>query len=97
VGHNGGNADSFAAAYTSLGINAQTFQADRMAEDFRIGGVPALAIDGRYVTLVSGSENEAQGFNDLLTNTDELIARVRSERAAANASPSATALKPKAK
>ena len=98
VGHNGGNADSFAAAYTSLGINAQTFQADRMAEDFRIGGVPALAVDGRYVALVSGgSDNEAQGFNDLLANTDELISRVRSERAAAKAAPSAAALKPKAK
>ena len=98
VGRNGGNADQFAAAYTSLGVNTQTFQADRMAEGFRIGGVPALAVDGRYVALVSGgSDNEAQGFNDLLANTDELISRVRSERAAAKAAPSAAALKPKAK
>jgi len=48
------------------------------------------------VALVSGgSDNEAQGFNDLLANTDELISRVRSERAAAKAA--AAALKPKAK
>jgi thiol:disulfide interchange protein DsbA len=91
VGRNGGNADKFAAAYTSLGINTQAFQADKMAEDFRIGGVPALAVDGRYVALVPGSENEAQGLNDLLATTDQLIARVRSERAAAKAAPSAAA------
>jgi thiol:disulfide interchange protein DsbA len=87
VGHNGGNADKFAAAYTSLGINTQTFQADQMAEDFRIGGIPALAVDGRYVALVPASDDEAQGLNDLLANTDQLIARVRSERAAAKAAP----------
>jgi hypothetical protein len=44
-----------------------------------------------------GPENEAQGFNDLLATTDQLIARVRSERAAATAAPPAAALKPKAK
>jgi protein dithiol oxidoreductase (disulfide-forming) len=98
VGHNGGNADKFAAAYTSLGINTQTFQADKMAEDFRIGGVPALAVDGRYVALVPASEEEAQGLYDLLANTEQLIARVRSDRAAAKAAPSAVpAPKPAAK
>jgi hypothetical protein len=43
------------------------------------------------VALVPGSENEAQGLNDLLATTDQLIARVRSERAAAKAAPSAAA------
>jgi thiol:disulfide interchange protein DsbA len=95
VGRSGGSADKFAAAYTSLGVNTQTFQADKMTEDFKIGGVPALAVDGRYVALVPHSENEAQGFNDLLANTDQLIARVRGDRAAAKTAPSAaTAPKP---
>jgi protein dithiol oxidoreductase (disulfide-forming) len=89
VGNNGGNADKFAAAYTSLGINTQTFQADKMAEDFQIAGIPALAVDGRYVALVPGSKDEAQGLNDLLANTDQLIARVRSERVAAKPAPAA--------
>ena len=83
VGHNGGNADTFSQAYISLGINTKTFQADKMVEDFRISGVPALAIDGRYVAFVATAEDELQGFNDLLANTDELIVRVRNERAAA--------------
>jgi thiol:disulfide interchange protein DsbA len=88
VGLNGGNADKFAVAYTSFGINNQTFQADKMAEDFRIGGVPAMAVDGRYVAMVP-QEEETQGLKDLLVNTDELIARVRSERAAAKPAPKA--------
>lgn len=91
VGRNGGNAAKFASAYTSLGINTQTFQADKMAEDFQIRGVPALAVAGRYVAFVPPDENEAQGFTDLLANTDQLIARVRSERAAAKTAPSAAA------
>jgi protein dithiol oxidoreductase (disulfide-forming) len=83
VGHNGGNADKFAAAYISLGVNTQTFQADEMAEHFRIQGIPSLAVDGRYVALAPASQDEVQGLTDLLANTNELIARVRSERAAA--------------
>ena len=35
VGKNGGNAEKFAAAYVSFGINNQTVQADKMAEDYR--------------------------------------------------------------
>jgi thiol:disulfide interchange protein DsbA len=89
VGRNGGNADKFAAAYTSLGVNTQTYQADKMAEDFQIGGVPALAVDGRYVALVPASQEETQGLNDLLANTDQLIARVRTERTAAKPAPAA--------
>ncbi|HEV3183160.1 MAG TPA: thiol:disulfide interchange protein DsbA/DsbL [Steroidobacteraceae bacterium] len=87
VGRNGGNADKFTAAYTSLGVNTQTFQADKMAEDFQIGGVPALGVDGRYVALVPASKDEVQGLSDLLANTDQLIARVRSERTAAKPAP----------
>jgi thiol:disulfide interchange protein DsbA len=97
VGRNGGNVDKFTAAYTSLGINTQTFQADQLAENFRIEGIPSLAIDGRYVALAPASQDEAQGLNELLANTDQLIARVRSERAAAKAVPSkASAPKPAA-
>src|SRR6516165_8933677 len=89
VGSNGGNAEKFATAYTSLGVNTQTFQADKMAEDFQIAGIPSLAVDGRYVALVPASQDEAQGLSTLLANTDQLIARVRSERAAAKPAPAA--------
>jgi len=86
VGRKGGNVERFTTAYTSLGVNTQTFQADEMAENFRVEGVPTLAVDGRYVALVPNSaEDEAQRFNNLLATTDQLIARVRSERVAAKA------------
>ncbi len=76
VAKNGGDAQKFAAAYTSFGINNQTVQADKMAEDFEITGVPTLAVDGRYVAL-----GDTQ--LELLANTDKLIAKVRAEHAAA--------------
>jgi protein dithiol oxidoreductase (disulfide-forming) len=87
VGRNGGNAEKFTAAYTSLGVNTQTFQADEMAENFRIEGVPTLAVDGRYIALVSGATDEAPGLTNVLANTGQLIARVRNERAAAKTAP----------
>ena len=91
VGRNGGNADKFTTAYTSFGINNQTFQADKMAEDFRIQGIPSLAVDGHYVAFVPEieGENEEQRMRDLLANASALIDRVRSERAAAKPAPAA--------
>jgi len=80
VGSNGGHADKFAAAYISLQINKETVQADQMAADYRIEGVPTLAIDGRYLTRGAASADEEAGLKDLLATADELIARVRSER-----------------
>jgi protein dithiol oxidoreductase (disulfide-forming) len=87
VGRNGGNADKFTAAYVSLSINKESVQADQMTEQFRIAGVPALAIDGRYVAHAAGSPDEEQALKDLLANADELIARVRGERGAAKPAP----------
>jgi thiol:disulfide interchange protein DsbA len=87
VGRNGGDAAKFTGAYISLDVNTQSFQADRMAESYHIEGIPALAIDGRYVAHTGGSTDEAQALQELLVSTDELIARVRSERAAAKPAP----------
>ena len=90
VGKNGGDEQKFSAAYTSFGINNQTVQADKMAEDFQITGVPTMAVDGRYVAL-----GDTQ--LELLANTDKLIAKVRAEHAAAAkaAAPAAPAAKKK--
>lgn len=80
VSRNGGNADKFTAAYISLQINRETVQADQMAAEYRIEGVPALAIDGRYVAHAEASPDEEQALKELLANADELITRVRNER-----------------
>ena len=76
VARNGGNADKFAAAYTSFGVNNQTVQADQLVENYRIEAVPTMAVNGEY---------QAMGKNlaEILANTDRLIALVHTEARAA--------------
>ena len=76
VAKNGGNADKFAAAYTSFGVNNQTVQADQLVESYRIEAVPTMAVNGEY---------QAMGKNlaEILANTDRLIAQVQTEARAA--------------
>jgi len=85
IGRNGGDADKFAAAYASFGVNNQTVQADQMAEDYHIDSVPSMAVDGRYVALADPSPGEMPYLSQLLANVDKLIVRARAERAAAKA------------
>jgi protein dithiol oxidoreductase (disulfide-forming) len=88
VGSEGGDAARFASAYVSFGVNNQTFQADQMAEDYAITGIPALAVAGRYVVISpTESADELQAFRDLLALTDKVIALARASapRAAAAA------------
>jgi len=82
VGKMGGNADKFAAAYSSFGINNLTVQADTMAEHYQVEGVPTMAVAGRYLAM-------GDNFTQILANTDKLIAKVRSS------APAAAAAKPK--
>lgn len=81
VGKNGGHAAEFSRAYTSLGVNTQTVQADTLAERYGVEGVPTLAVNGEYVAL-STAKDEQQALTETLAHADELIARVRGERAA---------------
>jgi len=94
VGKHGGNADAFANAYVSFGINNQTVQADQMVEDYQIAGVPALAVNGRYVVISPGEAADEEGtFRQLLARTDKVIAMARAAGGAAHAPPAAA--KPK--
>jgi thiol:disulfide interchange protein DsbA len=78
VGKQGGDAVKFANAYVSFGINNQTVQADQMAEDYAIDGIPALAVNGRYVVLSPGqSPDEMVSFRELLPRADKVIALAR--------------------
>jgi len=88
VGKNGGSAEKFAAAYADFGVNNQTVQADKLAQDYRIDSIPTLAVAGRYVAAGPGDQPQPKYFAEILAHTDALIARVRAE------SPPATALKP---
>jgi protein dithiol oxidoreductase (disulfide-forming) len=76
VGEHGGNAAQFANAYTSFGVNNQTFQADEMTETYRIEAIPTLVVNGKYAA-------KGDTFAEMLANADKLIARVRAEGASA--------------
>jgi protein dithiol oxidoreductase (disulfide-forming) len=75
VGKHGVNVPKFTAAFRSFNVNMSAGQAEQKAEDYRIPGVPALAIAGKY--MVDGDQAK------MLTTSDQLIVMER----AANKNP----------
>jgi protein dithiol oxidoreductase (disulfide-forming) len=69
VGKHGVDVSRFTAAFRSFGVKTTMGQAEQMAEDYRIPGVPALAIAGKYT--VGGDQAK------MLTSTDQLIVMAR--------------------
>jgi thiol:disulfide interchange protein DsbA len=69
VGKHGVNVARFSAAFRSFGVNTNVGQAEQSAEDYRIPGVPALAIAGKY--MVDGNQTK------MLTSSDQLIVMAR--------------------
>lgn len=73
----GVDAKRFSDAYNSFGVTSKAKRADQMAASYKIRGVPAMVVDGRY--LVTGQD--VKGHADLLALTDKVIAKRRAERA----------------
>ncbi len=73
----GVDAKRFSDAYNSFGVVSKTKRADQMAQAYRIRGVPAIVVDGRY--LVTGQD--IKGHAELLALTDKVIDKRRAERA----------------
>ena len=69
VGRHGVDVAKFAAAYRSFGVNTSAGQAEQMSIDYRIPGVPTLAIDGKYT--VSGDQEK------MLSTSDQLVGMER--------------------
>jgi thiol:disulfide interchange protein DsbA len=69
VGKHGVDVTKFTAAYRSFGVNTSQAQAEQKSIDYRIPGVPTLAINGKYT--VSGNQEK------ILTTSDQLIAMER--------------------
>jgi thiol:disulfide interchange protein DsbA len=67
----------FVSTFDSFGVNTKLNQSEQMVENYKIDGVPTLAVGGKYVAL-------GNSFEQLIANADALIAKVRAERAAAN-------------
>jgi protein dithiol oxidoreductase (disulfide-forming) len=70
---NGLDSAKFLDAYNSFGVQTKAKQAKQLSESYRIDGVPALGIHGRYYTsgTLAGSPERA------LAVTDYLIQQVR--------------------
>jgi thiol:disulfide interchange protein DsbA len=73
VAKKGVDQKKFAEAFNSFGVMSQVKRGDQMAQAYKIQGVPALAVDGKY--LVGGKD-----FSEQLANADKLIAKARSEK-----------------
>ena len=69
VGKHGVNVAKFTEAFRSFGVNTSAGQAEQRAEDYRIPGVPTLAIAGKYT--VDGDQAK------MLTMSDQLIVMER--------------------
>lgn len=74
VAENGVDKDRFTTAFKSFGVNTKASRAKALSEAYKIDGVPAVGIHGRFYTGASmtGSHERA------LQATDFLIQRVRS-------------------
>jgi protein dithiol oxidoreductase (disulfide-forming) len=91
VGQHGGNADAFAKAYTDFGVNTRTVQGDKLAADYRVEGIPAIAVAGQYVMLADANQTPAKYYTDLLQHTELMIAQLRAQ------APAKPPAKPKGK
>jgi protein dithiol oxidoreductase (disulfide-forming) len=73
VTKNGLDAKKFAEVFHSFSVAAKAKQAVRLAESYKIEGVPTLAVHGRYLT----SGTQAGSPEHSLEVVDELIKRSR--------------------
>lgn len=74
VAKNGVDQKKFEETFNSFGVNSKVRRGDQIAQAYKIDGVPAIAVDGRF--MVGG-----QNFDEMLANADKLIAKARSEKA----------------
>lgn len=74
VAARGVDRQKFADAFGSFGVQSKLRRGDQLAAAYKIEGVPALGVDGKFLI---GS----LGFDQQLAVADKLIARARSEKA----------------
>lgn len=73
VSDNGFDGKKFADAYKSFGVRGKVQRADQLARNYRIRGVPTLAIDGKFMTSASMSGSHESS----LKVADQLISLIR--------------------
>jgi thiol:disulfide interchange protein DsbA len=76
IGQHGVDVAKFNTTFESFGVNTKTNQAEEMIETYKVDGVPGLTVDGKYIIL-------GNSFEQLVSNLDAVVAKVRAEHAAA--------------
>jgi thiol:disulfide interchange protein DsbA len=68
VAANGGDAEKFSAAFKGFGVNTKAARARQLSDAYKIDGVPALGIHGRYFTsgALTGSHERALAVTEYL-------------------------------
>ena len=74
----GVDAKKFSDTFNSFGVMSKVRRGDQMAQAYKIQGVPALAVEGKF--LIGGKD-----FNDGWPSPTSLIAKARSEKSKAPA------------
>ncbi len=71
MGKNGVDAAKFTGMFNSFSVQTKANQARKLAEAYRIDGVPAMGIHGRYFTsaTLAGSADRALAVTDYLVGT----------------------------
>ena len=77
VGKHGVDQVKFRTAFDSFGVNTRLNQAEQMVENYKVEGVPSLAVGGKYIVLGSS-------YEEIITHLDAVVAKVRAERSAAH-------------
>lgn len=73
VAKKGVDPKKFADAYNSFGVMSKVKRGDQLAAAYKIQGVPAIGVDGKY--LVGDKSHQ-----ELLSITDQLIGKLRTEK-----------------
>jgi thiol:disulfide interchange protein DsbA len=73
VAKNGGDAAKFLSAFKSFSVATSVNRAKKLQADYKIESVPAMTIQGRFLT----SPSQAGGAAESLAVADALIARSR--------------------
>jgi thiol:disulfide interchange protein DsbA len=75
VGKHGVDQAKFRTAFDSFGVNTRLNQAEQMVENYKIEGVPSLAVGGKYIVL-------GNSYEEMIAHLDAVVAKVRAERPA---------------
>tara|TARA_R110001583_G_scaffold3798_5_gene23195 strand:+ start:1159 stop:1539 length:381 start_codon:yes stop_codon:yes gene_type:complete len=76
VKHGGITAEQFDKAYDNFAVKSRMSQADKRIRSFKISGVPALIVDGKYVV----SASTAGGQDKMTAVVDFLIEKERAAK-----------------